>query len=194
MNYALFRTRGRVLFLVFCTVVVALGYVGYRYEENQDRMPNVERAFTDSGDSNEVAHMKEIVDDLLTDATAPGRINDQTLLEREQTLRNVYASEMEIAEAAQVYTDGVADVKAGGDSQSAYSHNEMRIKQFDGVRVTGDTAYVLVQGAQHYTMLDGSEQHEPLSQYKLHLQRSEDTKYGWLITQRASSFVDVSGY
>ncbi|WP_029067700.1 hypothetical protein [Jonesia quinghaiensis] len=194
MNHALFRARGWVVFAVFCVVVVALGYVAYRHEENLDRMPNVERAFVDSGDSADIAHIKEIVDDLLTDATLPGRIDNATSLEREETLRNVYTSETEIAETARIYSDGVVDVHAGGDSQSAYVHNEMRIKQFDGVRVTGDSAYVLFHGAQKYTMLDGSHTEDPISQYKIHLQRSNDTQYGWLITQQASSFVEVSGY
>ncbi|WP_435300267.1 hypothetical protein [Timonella sp. A28] len=181
---------------------------------NADDMSGPKRlpAFADAGSEGDVAKIKSVISNLLTDATAPGRIEKGTVLsedpsreltvkmqsrnenlnlgadkteERRKLLENVWANKSDVDFSLKANNEGVQEeVIQGADLSSAFVHNAFVLEGFEGVRVSGDTAYVQLIGYMDYTSADGTKRPNPRAQYKIDLVRAPQATYGWLIAER----------
>lgn len=173
--------------------------------------PALEPAFKDKGSPEDIDRVKEVLPQLLTDWIAPGRLKEGTVLPddknpqpsenqrkqnlalnstdgqlaaAEQTIAEVFSSRSKVKETVEGIrrsTDEVLTVDSMADL--GYFDNAMIISSFDGVAVLADTAIVLANGRQKYTLSNQINYSEPSAQYQLVLVRADSSKYGWLISE-----------
>ncbi len=72
----------------------------------------------------------------------------------------------------------------------AYVSNSFRHDTTDGISIDGDTARVVLRGAQAYELLSGDIAVDRQLQYDLRLVRDESATHGWRLVSQSSVFVD----
>ncbi len=174
--------------------------------------------FDDSGDQAEIARLKKVAPKILEDLVAVGRVDEATkdvakartpggrkqtaaqndrinLTPNKRKDRRARLADLltakEAREQLESIEDGLAEVTADVEaSHLAYVANTFRLDRFDGVEVTGDTARVVLRGAQEYRMLAGNLEVDRQLQYDLRLARDKGSKYGWVVVDNNAAFVE----
>lgn len=182
-------------------------------------VPEVLASFPDVGDPTDVDDVRQVIADLLTDSVAPGRLDARSHTgavlpsklsaekrranelfnlskeaqeRRREILEQVYSSGTLIQQDLIAFEKGIGEVLTDDSlADLAYFDNRFLVESTDGVRVDGDTAFVILNGAQRYEMSDGRTHVDGPAQYQVELVRAPTHKYGWLIVERI--YIDLAG-
>jgi len=131
----------------------------------------------------------ESPDDVLAAVTSPGAVRERAaLLGRAHSPR--LAARLERAFVV-VTRQELDPSRAAILSRDVWASGAFHVERWEGVRVAGDTARVLVRGEDRGTSWDGGPKRDAWAQYKLVLHRDPTAAHGWRVVHRQAASTAV---
>ncbi|RLP74963.1 hypothetical protein D9V32_11055 [Mycetocola tolaasinivorans] len=165
-------------------------------------------AFVDSGPTEDILQIREVLPRLVEVSTSAGGLPSGTIafVTDEERLRELVDDPELRAERVSALTDTLTAERAAqhlveinrGFEEAIPAHNpdwwfvdnNYAAQKWQGISVEADTATVLVTGGQSFTHLQGGFAPSPTYQTLFTLQRATDKPFGWVIADQDSIEVD----